>query len=221
MTLFCRRFAQTSVSEPRTLRLNRARGHDHAVEVLLVPGLVQQRHVHHHHRVPEQFESAKRGSNRPIHGRMHDGVEIPAGGRIREHHRPKLRAIDASVRQRARPRRSAPRWRPSPPSPPRSRRAPARRHRGRPGRGGGTARGHDSSRSQCRPSGQPSASVRPSKPDATPHVSLLPSRHPARPAPPARSTAAVSVFLSSMAIVRGPTPPGTGVSAPATSATSG
>jgi len=38
---------------------------------------------------------------------------------------------------------------------------------------------------------------------------------------PSRAVAAETVFLSSMAIVSGPTPPGTGVSAPATSATPG
>ena len=46
----------------------------------------------------------------------------------------------------------------------------------------------------------------------------VPSR--ARVSPDGRR-AAVTVFLSSMAIVSGPTPPGTGDSAPATSATSG
>ncbi len=44
---------------------------------------------------------------------------------------------------------------------------------------------------------------------------------PASPALPALCIAAVSVFLSSIAMVSGPTPPGTGVSAPATSSTSG
>ena len=50
-----------------------------------------------------------------------------------------------------------------------------------------------------------------------------PGRLPSRilPVLPVRSCAAVSVFFSSIAIVSGPTPPGTGVSAPATSATSG
>src|SRR5262245_12138943 len=38
---------------------------------------------------------------------------------------------------------------------------------------------------------------------------------------PARRYPAVTVFLSSIAIVNGPTPPGTGDSAPATSPTSG
>ena len=36
-----------------------------------------------------------------------------------------------------------------------------------------------------------------------------------------RASAAATVFLRSIAIVSGPTPPGTGVSAPATSATDG
>src|SRR5581483_386947 len=41
------------------------------------------------------------------------------------------------------------------------------------------------------------------------------------PAHPALQLAAASVFFNSMTIVSGPTPPGTGDSAPATSATSG
>src|SRR5215475_2459084 len=47
------------------------------------------------------------------------------------------------------------------------------------------------------------------------------SQHTAPPYPPVLPSAAVSVFLSSIAIVSGPTPPGTGESAPATSATFG
>ena len=58
----------------------------------------------------------------------------------------------------------------------------------------------------------------PYPPDAA--CSTLPDRYiPTRPAP--RPAPPSSVFFISIAIVSGPTPPGTGVSAPATSATSG
>ena len=93
----------------------------------------------------------------------------------------------------------------------------------RPGRGGGPPAGSRPS-GPSRRSGAPrtSSSTRAARPPR-PTRAWTRSGPPFRRSPdhPPAAEAAASVFLSSSAIVIGPTPPGTGVSAPATSATSG
>ena len=182
-------------------------------EVRFVSGLEQQRNINDRRSgYAEQLEAAE---SRPSMARYTAGWTMPRGPaarRIREHQRPELRAIDAAVggehvgAEARGDRRVA--SVPAAITP-----CAARRRRGTATPRAETGRARGSCPSRCRRSAPPSACVRPAEAGRyVPHVSLP---------IPAALAAAVSVFLSSIAIVSGPTPPGTGVSAPATSATSG
>ena len=222
----CRASASLSPRSTSRCELHRRRTgrDDHAVEVASRAGFVQQRDVDDgERRVAEQLEGAQPGGDRAVDRRVDDRFEVAARRRVGEHDRAELRAIDGAVGGEhvgAEPRgdrRASPRCRPP------SRRARARRHRGTARRAGGTARARGSCPSRCRRSARLFSMRRDLGAEPLARYDLhCPSCLPAatRPSCP-RARAARSVFFSSIAIVSGPTPPGTGDSAPATSATSG
>ncbi len=226
-TLACGVGGQPALDEARQLHRRRAVGDDDAVEVLLRARLEQERDIHDRERtVADLLEAAEAGRDRAVDGGVHDGFEVAPRRHVSEHDRAKLAAIDGSIRRQdvgaealgdrrcrlgarrghavrelvgVEARHAAP--------------TEALEHVALPRRNS-AGQGYFDHRiadlglriSDCglRIAGR----------------ATYPTHLPYPPIP-ARSRAAASVFLSSIAIVSGPTPPGTGDSAPATSATSG
>ena len=175
-----------------------ARAHDDGVELVLLAGLEQQRNVGHGH----VRAGGKIGGpllDAAVDLGMDDGFEIGARCAVGEYESPESRPIERAIRAQetvAEPcehsAESRRTWRDSLP------RQPVRVDRGCAERG---ERAQAKGLACGNAAGERGAH----------HVQAM----------PIRARAAATVFLSSIAIVSGPTPPGTGVSAPATHATAG
>ena len=198
-----RRERPSRASQPPHLLVGRARRDDDRVEVRFAPGLVQQRDVGHGDRPPAGGRRTT-PSMASIDGRMHDGLEIAARRLVAED--------DARRAPSGRCRRPAT-GRPAPNRSSDARGARrARRERRVRERVGIDRRERRGGRTGAAPTTSPSQSRRSARPCASADVRPATSR--GRLA--SRASAATSVLLRSNAIVSGPTPPGTGVSAPAT-----
>src|SRR5262245_51632571 len=186
--------AHPPLAQPHELALRRTGRDDDAVELLLGAGFVEQRHIHDRERIlADELEAAQPGLDRPVHGGVNDRFEILPRRGIGEHDRSELGAVHRAVGGQN------------------VRAEPIHNRQRRLGAGGRDAVGQG-------------VGVEAGDAAAAQHVQhvALAGRDPASQCDPKhRSSAARSVFFSNIAIVRGPTPPGTGVRAPATSATSG
>src|SRR5205823_11965156 len=92
------RFRHSTADEPRNLMIGRTYGDDHAIEVLLVTGFIQERNVDDgERRAAEKLESTEPGRNRAVDSGMDYRFELAAGRRVGKHDRRELAPIDGAV----------------------------------------------------------------------------------------------------------------------------
>src|SRR5436305_3346826 len=90
--------AHPALAQARDLHLRRADSDDHAIEIVVVACLEQQRHIDDGKRVlVEPLEPADAGRDRAIARRMHDRYEVAPRGGIGKHDRTERRAVHRSV----------------------------------------------------------------------------------------------------------------------------